>query len=208
VNERVDYFSNHQLKLRFPWRLYHGPIVNELSVALSRVIGPDVLNVGSGPFLELERLNATDKRFTLCDIDARALTVARRLHGAHLAGTDTLGSDGSLPYEDSRFDAVVSMDVVEHVLAPLPWLNEALRVLRPGGLLFLTTPNYASRSLRLIEATLLEAVARMQGFSRRELHPSKFAPDSMARLLEEAGLRRAEVKEISSGWVLAVHAWR
>lgn len=208
MNERVDYFSNHQLKLRFPWRLYHGPIVNELSVALSRVTGPDVLNVGSGPFLELERLNAADKRFTLCDIDARALTVARRLHGAHLAGTDTLGSDGSLPYEDSRFDAVVSMDVVEHVLAPLPWLNEALRVLKPGGVLFLTTPNYASRSLRLIEATLLEAVARMQGFSRRELHPSKFAPDSMARLLEEAGLRRAEVKEISSGWVLAVHAWR
>ena len=27
MTEAVDYFSNHALKLRFPWRLYHGPIV-------------------------------------------------------------------------------------------------------------------------------------------------------------------------------------
>ncbi|MES1173092.1 MAG: methyltransferase domain-containing protein [Myxococcales bacterium] len=208
MNERVDYFSNHQLKLRFPWRLYHGPIVDELTVALSRVGGPEVLNLGSGPFFELEQLNAADKRFTLCDLDPRALTVARRLHGSALAGTDTLNADGTLPYENGRFDAVISMDVIEHVVDPLPWLNEALRVLKPGGLLFLTTPNYASRSLRVIEATVLEAIARVQGFSRRELHPSKLAPDSLRALLSKAGVRSAEIKEISSGWVLAVHARR
>lgn len=208
MNERVDYFSNHQLKLRFPWRLYHGPIIDELMIALSRVSGPNVLNLGSGPFLELERLNAADKRFTLCDIDPRALTVARRLYGAQLAGTDELAFDGTLPYENSQFDAVISMDVVEHVVLPLPWLKEALRVLKPGGLLFLTTPNYASRSLRLIEATVLEVVARAQGFSRRALHPSKLSPTSLRALLETAGVRGAEIKEISSGWVLAVHARR
>jgi SAM-dependent methyltransferase len=208
MNERVDYFSNHRLKLRFPWRLYHGPIVNELSVALSRVTGTEVLNLGSGPFFELEQLNATDKRFTLCDIDPRALTVARRLHGGTLAGTDTLDPDGKLPYEDARFDAVISMDVVEHVASPLPWLNEALRVLKPGGLLFLTTPNYASRSLRWIETTVLEAIARVQGFSRRQLHPSKLEPESLRALLTSAGVQSAEIKQISSGWVLAVHARR
>ena len=208
MNERVDYFSNHRLKLRFPWRLYHGPIVDELSVALSRVKGPDVLNLGSGPFFELEQLNAADKRFTLCDIDPRALTVAQQLYGDRLAGTDTLTPDGTLPYADARFDAVVSMDVVEHVIDPLPWLNEAVRVLKPGGSLFLTTPNYASRSLRWIETTVLEAIARMQGFSRRELHPSKLEPRTLHRLLSDAGVRSAEIKTISSGWVLAAHAQR
>jgi hypothetical protein len=33
----------------------------------------------------------------------------------------------------------------------------------------LTTPNYASASLTVIENTVLEGIARLQGFSRREL---------------------------------------
>ena len=29
MHAHPDYFSNHGLKLRFPWRLYHAPIVDE-----------------------------------------------------------------------------------------------------------------------------------------------------------------------------------
>jgi SAM-dependent methyltransferase len=208
MSERVDYFSNHALKLRFPWRLYHGPIVRELKTALARAPGREVLNLGSGPFLELPRLGRTDKRFTLCDIDPRALEVARRTHGAVLAGTDPLLPGASLPYPDSRFDAIVSMDVVEHVIDPVPWLREALRVLKPGGLLFLTTPNYASRSLRMIENSALEAIARVQGFSRRQLHPSKLDARSLADALQRAGAAEARIRSISFGWVLAAYVRR
>ncbi len=208
MNERVDYFSNHQLKLRFPWRLYHGPIVRELQSALSSVPGPDVLNIGSGPFFELRELRVPLKRFTLCDIDPRALSVARRIHGGALSGADTLLPGQPLPYEDARFDAVISMDVVEHVIDPLPWLIEALRVLKPGGLLFLTTPNYASRSLRLIENTALEAIARFQGFSRKHLHPTKLDHEQLEALLTRAGASSTHIEAISSGWVLAARARR
>ncbi|HYQ27566.1 MAG TPA: class I SAM-dependent methyltransferase, partial [Polyangiaceae bacterium] len=159
MSESVDYFSNHRFKLRFPWKLYHQPIVRELASALSASVGAEVLNLGSGPFFELSALPRLDKRFTLCDIDPRALTVAREIHGAALAGTDALTPGAPLPYPSAHFDAVVSMDVVEHLVDPLPWLADALRVLKPGGLLFLTTPNYASRSLRAIENTALEAIA-------------------------------------------------
>jgi SAM-dependent methyltransferase len=206
--EAVDYFSNHRLKLRFPWRLYHWPIVRELDAALASVAGTDVLNLGSGPFFELESLAANNKRFTLCDIDPRALLLAREIHGSALAGTDTLQPDAPLPYPDARFDALVSMDVVEHILDPLPWLQEALRVLKPGGLLFLTTPNCASRSLRVIENTALEAIARVQGFSRRHLHPSKFDASRLANDLARAGAHATEIKPISFGWVLAAYARR
>lgn len=208
MGESVDYFSNHRFKLKFPWRLYHQPIVRELSSALSAAEGSEVLNLGSGPFFELSTLPEQGKRFTLCDIDPRALTVARELHGQLLAGTDVPLPGGSLPYPDARFDAVVSMDVVEHLVDPLPWLSEALRVLKPGGLLFLTTPNYASRSLRLIESTALEAIARSQGFSRKELHPSKLDAASLLSLLSRAGAKNVSIKEIAFGWVLAAYAWR
>lgn len=208
MGEAVDYFSNHRFKLRFPWRLYHQPIVRELSSALSASVGSEVLNLGSGPFFELSELPKLGKRFTLCDIDPRALTVAREIHGAALAGTDVLTPGAPLPYPDAHFDAVVSMDVVEHLLDPLPWLTDALRVLKPGGLLFLTTPNYASRSLRMIENTALEAIALTQGFSRKELHPSKLDAPSLRSLLARAGARNAVTKPIAFGWVLAAYAWR
>jgi len=208
MSEAVDYFSNHRFKLRFPWRLYHQPIVRELSSALSASVGREVLNLGSGPFFELSELPKLNKRFTLCDIDPRALTVARELHGAALAGADVLTPGAPLPYPDAHFDAVVSMDVVEHLVDPLPWLADALRVLKPGGLLFLTTPNYASRSLRVIENTALEAIARTQGFSRKELHPSKLDAATLLSLLSRAGAKNAVTKEIAFGWVLAAYAWR
>ena len=208
MSESVDYFSNHRLKLRFPWRLYHQPIVTELASALSASAGAEVLNLGSGPFFELKALPELNKRFTLCDIDPRALTLARELHGASLAGADTVAAGAPLPYADARFDAVVSMDVVEHLIDPRPWLAEALRVLKPGGLLFLTTPNYASRSLRAIENTALEAIARVQGFSRKTLHPSKLDAPQLRALLGQAGAHNVVTKHISFGWVLAAYAWR
>jgi SAM-dependent methyltransferase len=206
--EEVDYFSNHRVKLRFPWRLYHAPIVRELQTALERTQGTDVLNLGSGPFLELTELSRQHKRFTLCDIDPRALSLAQRIHGSALAAADTVAANAPLPYPDAHFDAVVSMDVVEHVVDPLPWLEGALRVLKPGGLLFLTTPNYASYSLRALESTVLEAIARKQGFSRRKLHPSKLDAPKLSSLLARAGAREAMIKPISFGWALAAFARR
>lgn len=204
--EAVDYFSNHRLKLRFPWRLYHGPIVRELSRAIQSAPGGDILNVGSGPFLELEKLPDTGARFTVCDIDPRAVELAKSLHGDRISRAVTIDAGGPLPLDDSAFDLVVSMDVIEHVPDPGPWLAEIVRVMRPGSQLFLTTPNYGFSTLGLIERTALEVIARAQGFSRRDLHPSKFHRRRLERALEAAGLIDVRVSSIALGWVLAARA--
>lgn len=199
----ADYFANHRVKLRFPWRMYHAPIVAAFAEVL-RASGPRVLNVGSGPFFELERLPREGKRFTICDVDARAIELARRLHGDALAGADVIDASAPLPYADGAFDVVAAMDVVEHVVPAEAWVRDAWRVVAPGGVLFLTTPNYGSRSLDLIERTALEAIALAQGFSRKDIHPTKLDERSLRALLEPLGARaETSVRRISHGWVLA-----
>lgn len=208
-NEQPDYFSNHQLKLRFPWRLYHGPIIDSLQRAVDEAPGPDILNLGSGPFFELPLLkNRQRLSLTACDIDARAMAEARRLFGDELKSCDVITPGAPLPYPDASFDLVASMDVVEHIIDPVPWLEEALRVLKPGGRLFLTTPNYASTSLNVLEATALELVARAQGFSRRDIHPTKMTPARLEKFLLEAGGAEIEISTVAFGWVLTAFAKR
>jgi len=48
---------------------------------------------------------------------------------------------GRLPYPDAHFDAVVSIEVIEHVEDQFAFVRELARVAKPGGLVVLTTPN-------------------------------------------------------------------
>jgi SAM-dependent methyltransferase len=52
-----------------------------------------------------------------------------------------LDLDAPLPFPDGAFDAVVSLEGLEHLLLPAQCLGEFCRVLRPGGVLVLTVPN-------------------------------------------------------------------
>lgn len=205
MTEAPDYFENHRHKLRFPWTLYHRPIVSALGAALGKSPGREVLNVGSGPFFELSEIDARERRITVCDVDPRAIDLAKELHDGKLAGADVVEPGAKLPYAENRFDLVVSMEVIEHLDDPRPWLSELFRVTKPDGMLFLTTPNYASRGLVAIERTALELVARLQGFSRKSLHPSKLTPKTLHELLSSTGWQRIDLDILAFGWVLA--AW-
>lgn len=51
------------------------------------------------------------------------------------------GSILEIPFSNNTFDIVVSSEVIEHTPAPLEAITELHRVLKPGGILILTTPN-------------------------------------------------------------------
>lgn len=84
-------------------------------------------------------LAASGTRAVGADFSYSALKIAQKgVTSASLAQADAT----KLPFLAESFDIVVSCETIEHLPDPLSGLSEMARVCRPGGLLYLTTPNY------------------------------------------------------------------
>ena len=55
--------------------------------------------------------------------------------------TTVVGSILDIPFPDNSFDVVISSEVIEHTVDPQRAISEMHRVLKPGGLMVVTTPN-------------------------------------------------------------------
>ncbi len=76
------------------------------------------------------------------DINAPLLDVARnRAAQAGLSVQFDLGTGAQLPYEDGSLDVCLMLELLEHVQDWESCVEEAVRVLAPGGLLYLSTTN-------------------------------------------------------------------
>lgn len=95
---------------------------------------------------------------------------------AHARGYDVRQADATqrIPFSDASFDLVTALDVIEHVDDDAAILREAARVLRPGGLLLVTTPAF---QFLWSHNDVLNA------------HKRRYTAGELARRVEAAGLR-------------------
>ncbi|MDI6743447.1 MAG: class I SAM-dependent methyltransferase [Smithella sp.] len=103
------------------------------------------LDIGSGTG-ELVRLFKTrlKTRSFCCDYSNELM----KLPGQPVDMVD-LNVDKKLPYQDNMFDIVTATEVVEHLEDFRAILREIYRVLKPGGICVLTTPNILNINSRL-----------------------------------------------------------
>lgn len=168
--------------------------------------GGDILDLGTGTALipiELHRrLDENDAEFRIMAVDlaAHMLDVAKLNINAYechdkieLAQIDAK----SLAYPDGMFDAVISNSIIHHIPEPVSCLREAVRVSRPGGLLF-----FRDLLRPATDEQVRDLVATYAGDENQ--HSQKMFDDSlraalslaeMADLIESVGLDSSGLKQ-------------
>ncbi len=97
---------------------------------------------------------------------------------ARLAG---IPIESALEAQSASFDVVTAIEVLEHTLDPVAELRRIRQLLRPGGLLLLTTGNAAPFAANLTRWPYVVP----------EIHVSFFEPGTLRRALQRAGFRPA-----------------
>jgi SAM-dependent methyltransferase len=128
------------------------------------------------------------------DVSAFAADFARRKFGLDVKA-GTLEEAG---FPDGSFDFVVQKDLLEHVRDPRAHLAETARIVRPGGRVWLVTPN-GEANLRGLERDARE-LSRRPGDRLPMLdqgHLQFFTRRNLETLFAESGLRLLRMRSVS-----------
>jgi 2-polyprenyl-3-methyl-5-hydroxy-6-metoxy-1,4-benzoquinol methylase len=143
-----------------------------------------VLDLGCGNGACSATLKSRGLEVTGCDVSSSGIALARRAH----PDIDFFEHNVSHPLPSKcigYFDAVVSFEVVEHLMQPRHLAQSAFSALRPGGMFIVSTPFHGYwKNL---------ALALTNGFDRH-WHPLRdfghvkfFSKNTLSQLLQEAG---------------------
>jgi ubiquinone/menaquinone biosynthesis C-methylase UbiE len=186
--------------MRGPARVIFGPLTlwggAPPDLNLKRLLGDvnSVLEVGCGQGYLLEKAlrQLKPERVVGADLSEVMLEIARRRltrRGKTAWISVVQGEATTLPFQEARFDAVLSMGMMEHLAEDplLTFLGEARRVLRPGGRLLAWT--FAERNpLVLLTRGPGWTTRLLPAYGRRMIGRSS---DELCGLARTAGFREA-----------------
>jgi 2-polyprenyl-3-methyl-5-hydroxy-6-metoxy-1,4-benzoquinol methylase len=140
VLEPIDYYAGAQASAVVPERQLVA--VDLLRPSLRSAAGR-ILDAGCGDGLflgELDRAGSLCARgWELYGMDYSSAMISEARKRPYVFRECNL--EQGIPEADGSFDIVTASEVIEHIYDPDQLISEAHRVLRPGGLLLITTPN-------------------------------------------------------------------
>lgn len=139
-----------------------------------------VLELGSahGGFVALMRWTGFDAAGL--ELSPRVAAFARQAFGVPVLE----GPIEQQTIEAASLDAIVLMDVLEHLPDPIGTLQHSVRLLKPGGILLIQTPSY--REGKTLEAMVADG-DRFQTMLLPEQHLHLFSKKSVTELLRRLG---------------------
>ena len=178
-----DYFSG---KTSFFWKFGYGRFA---SFYFNNTFKPifrytkklktgKVLDIGCAYGFMLQRFPASFKKFGI-DVSEYAINVAKKR--LPLAIFKAINIEGKLPFREDFFDVILFNDVLEHLKNPKIALENIRKILKSGGILYITTPN-----LNLVRKNIYKYA------DEKEHHISLFSHRDLMKLLENQGFKIAE----------------
>lgn len=155
--------------------------------------GAKVADVGCGGGLLSEALARAGAQVTGIDLGEKVIDVARlHLHESGLQVDYRVQSSAALAAaEPASFDAACCMELIEHVPDPMALVADLAAMVKPGGLVFMSTIN---RTPAAFGAAILGAEYLLRMLPRGTHHYGKFLkPSELGRLLRQAGLELDDV---------------
>jgi ubiquinone/menaquinone biosynthesis C-methylase UbiE len=212
----IDYFIGRQSKPQLIYRLRRR--TDEVAEALQHYTeGPlrTVVDVGTADGLMLDLLRKRMPAVTFLGFDlSLELLRANNTNGILKSQSDAL----QMPIRTGSADAAIATAIIEHVPDPDAMLRECARMLRPGGLLVITTPDplmeqISSRIGLLKEAGHQETLNLAQlcerseaaGFQVMDAKKFMFSPVGFpAEKLIERGMRTAKLDLVMANQLVVV----
>ncbi|MEZ5725230.1 MAG: bifunctional 2-polyprenyl-6-hydroxyphenol methylase/3-demethylubiquinol 3-O-methyltransferase UbiG [Paracoccaceae bacterium] len=169
--------------------------------------GLRLLDIGCGGGLLSEPMARLGAKVVGADAAAKNIEVAR-IHADQVGLQIDYRAETaeSLLAAGESYDAVLAMEIVEHVADPPGFVASCHDLLRPGGVLVMSTLN---RTLRSYGAAIIGAEWVMRWLPKGTHEWQRFVtPDELAAMMEGAGLRVADRRgmvfnPISWGWSLS-----
>ena len=153
-----------------------------------------VLDLGAGAGV-VPHMNFFGLAERVCGIDPDAVV----LSNPHLDEC-RVGSGESIPFEDATFDLVFSNNVLEHLSESGAVFAEVYRVLKPGGVFVIKTPNrfhYVAMLARLTPLRLHKCINRLRGRCESDTYPTEYRANSSAALRRLAAAANFRIIEMS-----------
>lgn len=130
--EQLDRFRSYrQISRADLYFLVYEPLIRDLEYAAGKYASKRLLDIGCGnkPYEAMFEGKITE--YTGCDVVQSSLNKV-----------DVLCEATAIPLPDESFDTVFSTQTIEHVADHQQLLNEAFRLLKPGGHLIVSGPMY------------------------------------------------------------------
>lgn len=171
--------SHHSSALKEKWdyspikeKMVYGPLLDKIG----KLTNPGrLLDIGcsNGSFVHAAKRRGWDGCGAELETNSYELARARgvKVYNAELS---------ELAFPNDSFSAITMWQVIEHVHSPGPLIAEIARILKPGGILALSTPNVSSLGWRLLGAEW--------GAVEPQVHLHLFRPGGLARLVNDCGL--------------------
>lgn len=198
-----DWYES-SIKINGLQRFWHGRRAREIRRFATPVSGP-VLDIGcaDGYFSNIILSSTRAKRLVGIDVLRASVTYAKKRYRYNKKMSYIVADAHRLPYGRHSFDAVFSIESLEHLLLPEKALGEMYRVLKRNGYVLILIPS-ENRLFKIIWSLW----TRGRGRIWKDSHVHVFHPSALQGMLTQAKFKNIQTRRFLFSMLLLVKAYK